>query len=234
MGSRSQDASTSRARPSLVPAAICWIAAATVYLVAEAVTAAGFAGYSYAANFISDLGVPDVGVMQGRPIDSPRSAVMNAGFIAHGILAAAGAAAAVRARPGVLGRGFLVLAVLHLLGITAVALVPGGPHTMEHGLGAVHTAGAGAAICGGNLATVLAAFRLRRSPAPRAPALVGAGLGVLGLLSAAVLVLHMTTDLIPAAPGGAWERAAVYPIQAAELLAATVILSRSRRAGHLG
>ncbi len=37
-------------------------------------------GYSYARNDISDLGVPERGVLQGRVLDSPLHAVMNAGF----------------------------------------------------------------------------------------------------------------------------------------------------------
>ena len=57
-----------------------------VYVGTEAIAASAFPGYSYSANYISDLGVPDVAEFQGRAIDSPLSAVMNAGFILQGVL----------------------------------------------------------------------------------------------------------------------------------------------------
>lgn len=52
-------------------AAACWIAAGVVYVVSEAVAAAAFPGYSYATNYISDLGIPQVETSGGRAIDSP-------------------------------------------------------------------------------------------------------------------------------------------------------------------
>ncbi|RIJ07986.1 DUF998 domain-containing protein, partial [Clavibacter nebraskensis] len=54
-------------RPLIPTAAgIAWVAAAAVYVGTEAIAASAFPGYSYSANYISDLGVPDVAVFQGR------------------------------------------------------------------------------------------------------------------------------------------------------------------------
>ncbi len=57
-----------------------WIIGPLWCLATEAITASAFPGYSYARNDISDLGVPERGVLQGRVLDSPLHAVMNAGF----------------------------------------------------------------------------------------------------------------------------------------------------------
>jgi hypothetical membrane protein len=58
--------------------AALWVVAAVGYLILEAVAAAGFApAYSYAHNYISDLGVSAL---------SPRSYLMHAAFYLQGIL----------------------------------------------------------------------------------------------------------------------------------------------------
>lgn len=70
----------------LLSTAVVWIIGPLWYLVCEAITATGFRGYSYASNYISDLGVPERGMLDGRILDSPLHNVMNAGFIGEGIL----------------------------------------------------------------------------------------------------------------------------------------------------
>ena len=55
---------------SRLGAAVAWIVGPLAYLILEAVAAEAFPHYSYAQDFISDLGVPA----------SPREAVMNAAF----------------------------------------------------------------------------------------------------------------------------------------------------------
>src|SRR3954469_19518592 len=59
-----------------------------VYLAAEAITAAAWnsPSYSYAQNWISDLGSATSGVFQGRELNSPLHVVMNTGFIVQGLL----------------------------------------------------------------------------------------------------------------------------------------------------
>ncbi len=57
-------------------AAALWIVAGLWYLVTEAVVAKHLPGYSYSADYISDL---------GRPLHSPLAAWMNGAFIAQGV-----------------------------------------------------------------------------------------------------------------------------------------------------
>lgn len=155
---------------------------------------------------------------------------MTAGFLAHGILALLGTALAVRTSGGALVRVALLLAALHAVGITIVAAVPGSPSNADTAAMAVHVAGAGMAIIGGNAAVALAAPLHCRRLLPRSPLpLLGITLGGTGLAAAAMLELD--THLLEATllPDGAWERLAVYPIQAAELTAGVAVLRRTSR-----
>lgn len=65
-----------------------FLVGSAIYLAAEAITAAAWKSptYSYAYNWISDLGSVTKGVFQVRELDSPLHAVMNSGFIAQGLL----------------------------------------------------------------------------------------------------------------------------------------------------
>ena len=85
-------------------AAWIWLVGAAVYLVCEAVAAASVPGYSYIADYISDLGV---------------SAVMNVGaFMVHGSLLLLGAVIFVRAcpTPGWAGWSFVLAAAVNAIG----------------------------------------------------------------------------------------------------------------------
>jgi hypothetical membrane protein len=116
-------------------AAITWFLGATVYLVCEAVAAAGSPGYSYAGDYISDLGV---------------AAVMNIGaFVAHGLLFLLGAVFASRA--ALPGRGFVVAAAANAVGNVLIAVFPSHVHTVVPW----HVIGAALAIIGGNVAVLL-------------------------------------------------------------------------------
>lgn len=65
-----------------------FVVAGLQYLVIETATASAWTSpaYSYATNFVSDLGVPARGTFEGRAIDSPLHAVMNTGFVIQGVL----------------------------------------------------------------------------------------------------------------------------------------------------
>lgn len=76
---------------STARAAICWILASMVYLLAEALAASAFPHCSYAMNDISSLGVPDVEMLGDRAIDSTLHVVMNIAFLVHGLLFASAA-----------------------------------------------------------------------------------------------------------------------------------------------
>ena len=141
-----------------------WLAGAAVYLVSEAVAAAGFHGYSYADNYISDLGV---------------SAVMNVGaFAVHGTLFLVGALLAVRgcASPGRLGRLFVVAAAANAVGNGLLAVFPSGT--------GLHVVGAAAAILGGNIAVLIGGLGSSRRGYRR----LSVALGVTGIASLIALV----------------------------------------------
>jgi hypothetical membrane protein len=214
---------TSRA---LTAAAAMWIASATVYVGGEAIAASAFPGYSYATNYISDLGIPTVGQYDGRAIDSPLAGVMNAGFIAHGVLFFAGAAlAALAAGPGfrVARSVFLAAAGAHLVGSVLIGVVPGSSESVATGAIGLHVLGAGLAIVGGNLASATAGIAGNRfgfAPGYRVFSVV---VGAAGILSVIALQLDLG-----GLPDGIWERASVYAITVWELVTAAALLRRRR------
>ena len=55
-----------RDEPLLRLAGALWLLAGVMYLACESIAAAAFPGYSYARNYISDLGVPYDGLINGR------------------------------------------------------------------------------------------------------------------------------------------------------------------------
>ena len=186
-----------------------FLAAGLVYLGGETVAARAWAApaYSYARNWISDLGAPIVGMFHGRFVNSPLHAAMNAAFVADGLLFMLGALllswAAMIGRP----RLFLTLALLHSAGMLLIALVP---ETVPPPVGSLHALGALLAIGGGNAAILLAG-----------PRRIGLFLGFFGLASLAAL----TVPAVVAALGaGLIERLSVYPITAWELIAGLWLL----------
>ena len=212
-------------------AAICWIPAGAVYVAAEAVAAAASPGYSYATNYISDLGIPQVGTYGGRQIDSPLHAVMNTGFVVSGVFFVAAALLAVPVLGAAHRRTFLALAVTHGIGIVLVGVVHSGQVDADNGLGALHGIGAAMAIVGGNLTAVVAGLAARRSTDLRRLGAACVTLGVVGLLGTTALVLDSGSAGVDVLPDGVWERLAVYTVTAFELLVGVRTLLRLRRDG---
>ncbi len=137
-----------------VAAGVIWLVGAAVYLVCEAVAAASVPGYSYVADYISDLGV---------------SAVMNVGaFMVHGSLLLLGAVVFVRAcpTPGWAGWIFVLAAAVNAIGNVLVGTFRSGAVEMT-GTSHWHVIGAGMAIVGGNVAVIIAGLGSRRLGAPR-------------------------------------------------------------------
>jgi hypothetical membrane protein len=220
-------------RRPLIPAAagIAWIAAAAVYVGTEAIAASAFPGYSYSANYISDLGVPEVAQYQGRAIDSPLHAVMNAGFILQGALYLAAAVIATRALRTGPRRAFLALAVVHAVGITVVGLIHGSASSAASGIGWMHVVGAGMAIIAGNAASLVAGLGAGRGSgrlgAARAFRVASVALGVVGLVALALLQTVGGSGI-----DGIWERGSVYTVTAWELMAGVAVLVAARRSGR--
>lgn len=210
-------------------AGICWLAAGAVYLLAEAAAASAFPGYSYALNYISDLGVPDVEVLAGRRIDSPLWPVMSLAFITQGVLFALGAVLAVRGSRQPLGRSFVVLALVHAFGMVLIAAVHGGQANIAAGRGWVHLLGAGLALLGGQAAAVVAGAGLLRRARTSGDIRLGVlsiVLGVVGFLG--IVMLEIDVRALPGTilADGVWERIGFYAIVAWELLIGLVLTAR--------
>jgi hypothetical membrane protein len=190
-------------RPGL-GSAVAWLSAGLSYLTLEAVAAAAFPHYSYARNFISDLGVP---------AHSPLAWVMNTAFCVQGTLFFVAAVLAVRGVETRRAQMFLGLAAANMLGNLLIAVFHSGPSPTAW----VHASGAVLAIVGGN-AAILAGSSLvggwHRA--------VSVALGAFGLVSFVFFVITLKNETPPAV----WERCSVYSITAWELLTAARVLSR--------
>jgi hypothetical membrane protein len=208
---------------------ILLMVSAVAYFACEAIAAAAWRHppYSYAHNYISDLGVPGPpSTLMGRVIDSPLAGVMNAGFIGHGVLflIAALLLAPVLAPllPGRWRIAVIVLAVLHSAGIIMVGVVHGSAYSIAHGLFVYHSAGANLAIFGGNVLSIVVGSLHRRLHAPRWFGVISIGLGALGFLSLGLLALRTSV------PDGIFERGAVYSIFIWELFTGAALLRTIR------
>jgi hypothetical membrane protein len=178
---------------------------AVQWVVSEAVAAAAWTSppYSYATNYISDLGVPDCGTRyQGRTICSPDHVLMNTSFIVQGVLFAIGVVLlAVPLLTGRARRVVIALAGAHAVGFLLVGLFHGSPAGPAYSL-ALHVAGASVAILCANTVVIMAGS-LRSLRLPRAYRVFSIAVGALGLLSEAFVGASTST-------AGIFERGGVY------------------------
>ena len=210
-------------------AAICWILAGLVYLLAEALAASAFPDYSYAMNYISDLGVPDVEMLGDRAVDSPLHMVMNIAFLVHGVLFATAAIYMVRGSRLPLRLPFSVFAIAHALGMVLIAVVNGGAHNNSLGLGGIHLLGAFLAFIGGHLTAICfgLSLLLRRNHLVRGGSLLGVFSVVIGLVGVlGIVMLQVDVRVIPGTilADGTWERIGMYAIVVWEMIVGIVIL----------
>ncbi len=215
-------------KPALV-AAVLWLFAGVAYFVLEAVTASAFKGYSYATNYISDLGVPDVGSLQGRAIDSPLHVVMNVAFIGQGILFFGAALFITRAATERPRKTFLALAAVHAVGFLLVGAFPASRANVDSGLAVFHVGGAVLGIFAGNVAAIVAGRASGRFGAPRAYTIASVVIGIVGVLSNVMLPIDAGLTTINILPDGIWERGAVDAIMVWEILTGIVLLAALRR-----
>lgn len=226
------DARSKRPDRSLLRlAGALWLLAGIVYLASEAIAAAAFPGYSYAYNYISDLGVPYDGLIDGRASHSPLASLMNiGGFILDGVLSAAAAITAIialdaRQRADM---AFLLLWIVHALGSILVGTIHSGAREVAAGIGHFHVIGAAMAIIGGNAALIAAASLARRFGAGSGYPLASLGLGCLGLLSLTLLEASRASGMA-LVPDGVSERASVYAITTWKILTGLTLLFAGRR-----
>ena len=207
-------------------AAALWIAGALGYLILEAVAAAGFpTAYSYAHNYISDLGIP---------VDSARAYLMNTAFWLQGTLFLVGAVLIARAFEAQRAGLFLTLVSANTVGNIVVATFHSGPVAQADGTLWIHQTGALLAIVGGNAAILVGSKAVWRAEGKSWYQRISAGLGVLGLLSFGLLVIGLKVAPVSVWPPAVWERGSVYSIIAWQLLTAAYLLAyrrvRARRA----
>jgi hypothetical membrane protein len=193
-------------------AAVAWLSSGLTYLTLEGIAAAAFRPhYSYADNFISDLGIPSG--------NSPLAWLMNIAFCLQGTLFLLGAILTVRAVAPPKAGLFLTFAAANAAGNLLIAAFHSGPAAHASGTGWVHAVGAVLAIVGGN-AAILAGSRVIGGGHRR----VSLALGVFGLLSFVLFLVEMKAS--SAAPLGVPERCSVYSITAWQLLTGAWLLSR--------
>ena len=193
-------------------AAVAWLSAGLGYLTLEGIAAAAFRPhYSYAHNFISDLGIPSG--------NSPLAWLMNIAFCLQGTLFLVGAILTVRAVEARKARLFVTLAAANAVGNLLIAGFHSGPASHANGTAGVHAIGAVLAIVGGNAAILVGSRTLggwHRS--------VSVALGAFGLLSFALFVIEQKAS--GSLPLGILERCSVYSITAWQLFTAAWLLSR--------
>lgn len=157
--------------------ALCWVAAAPIFLIANVVVGLAWAppGFSWATNNISDLGNVTCGVWdttRPRYVCSPWHTVMNAAFVLTALLLLAGLALTWRA----LGNGRAVRAgqgmmLLWPIGLGLAGFFPADTHENLHFLAAVLIFGPG------NAGLVVAGFARRHTQlASLRPITLAAGL----------------------------------------------------------
>ncbi|MGI4859638.1 MAG: DUF998 domain-containing protein [Janthinobacterium lividum] len=210
--------------------ALAFLLAGVQYLFAETVAAAAWITprYSYARNYISDLGVADCGqVFHSRLICSPRHVLMNGAFIVEGGLFLLACLCFLRVVPRSWRAVVVILGLAHGVGMWLVGTFNGSQAALLDGTLRYHAGGAAAAIAAGNLATIVAGWIAHRRGVRGWMAIVSAMLGVTGLLSAGVLLAG--TGAVPA---GVAERGAVYTIMTWEILLGVVILRPTARGGR--
>jgi hypothetical membrane protein len=200
--------------------AALWVVAAVGYLILEAAAAASFEPcYSYARDYISDLGITHGGVVRGRMIDSPRADLMQTAFYLQGFLFFAGALLIVGFPESPRARTFLGLMAVNAVGNIVVGTV----HS-----GTVHVAGAALAIVGGNIAILAGSAVVARVGSRRWYRNVSKLIAALGLLCLIMLMVNSATMRSNLLPDGAWERGSVYSITIWQLLTAACVLTTER------
>jgi hypothetical membrane protein len=209
---------------------ICWILAGVIYLSSEAIAASAYPAYSYATNYISDLGVPYYGVYAGRIQDSQLAEVMNiGGFIINGLLFSLAALLFFLSNRTKSSKILLTLALLHTIGNILIGTIHGGPLEAASGMGTYHFIGALLAIIGGNMVVITAGILFRQLGAPQAYSFICYCLGIVGLISLGLLGASS-----PGLPDGIYERVAVYTITLWEFMTGILIIVGHRHLRRYG
>ncbi len=206
-------------------AAACWFAAAATYLASEAAAAVAFSPpYSYAHNYISDLGVPLCGaIFDGRAICSPLHAWVNTDFVLQGVLFLTAAIAIARALSSRARYALVASAAVNGIGICLVGLFPESAAAQPPGALKYHALGALLSIVAGNATALISAFAFRELGLPRVHRLASFALPCLAAFAFTMLLLALAQGAPAVLPDGIWERTSVYTITAWELATAACL-----------
>jgi hypothetical membrane protein len=206
--------------------AAAFLAGSVIYVTAEAIAASAWTDppYSYAYNWISDLGSATAGVFQGRQLDSPLNVFMNSGFIIQGLLFGFGAFLLSRTVTGRMRTFTVVMAIVATVGYILVGTFHGSLQAQQDGTLPLHFTGATLAILGANVLSLVLGIHWRKNSETRAVGITSIILGSIGLV--AVIALFLTFDA--GLPSGAIERASVYTIVIWQIAVAIALLTSGR------
>ena len=208
-----------RRRLCTTGAAAAWLVAALGYLTLEAIAAAGFRPhYSYAHDFISDLGVTST---------SRLAYLMNTAFCLQGTLFLLGAVLIVGAFGTQRAGLFLAFAAANAVGNIIVAAVHSGSVAHADGTIWVHQTGALLAIVGGNAAIMAGSAVVRRAGGPPWYRGVSIGVATVGLLSFVLLLLRLQVAALNVVGPAVWERGSVYSIIVGQIFTAAYLFAQS-------
>ena len=204
--------------------AAAFLTGSAVYLAAEAIAASAWKQppYSYANNWISDLGSATAGVFQGRELNSPLNAVMNSGFIIQGLLFGIGVLLLSRTITGRSRTFTAVMGLLVTIGYILVGTFHGSLQAQQNGTLPLHFTGATLAILGANLLSLVLGIHWRKTPDTRSIGITSIFVGAFGLAAMVTLLLTFGAGV----PSGAIERASVYTIVIWQIAVAIALLRR--------
>ncbi|MBE7220847.1 MAG: DUF998 domain-containing protein, partial [Caulobacteraceae bacterium] len=140
-------------------------------------------------------------MFEGRAICSPLHGLVNADFVAQGLLFALAGCAASRALAHPARHALAAAALVNGVGIALVGLVPENAATP-----AVHALGATLAIVAGNATALVSAFAFRELGLPRVHRLASLALPGLAAAALAMLVVARSRGAPALLPDGVWER----------------------------
>ncbi|MBO1902480.1 DUF998 domain-containing protein [Leucobacter weissii] len=211
-----------------------------LYWVIEAIGAMAWDNprYSYVFNYISDLGVPNPGTFEGRPLDSELHLLVNiAGFALQGVLLLAATIMLWRTVSAPVMRWFyLIISAFYAAGLILVASFHGSDAAVADGTAVWHGVGALPTFVGANIILILIGIHLFRrrqqgftSVGSRVVGALFATLGVVGI-SALITLLSISGSSVD----GLVERIVIYPFLAAQVIAGVGLLRATRHTSNSG
>ncbi len=212
-------------------AAGLWLAAALFYVGSELAAASAFSPrYSYARNYISDLGVTLCGtIYEGRSIRSPLHGLMNGDLIIQGLLFPGGALAISRSLSRATASALVAVATLNGIGNALIGAFPENMPGQFTAALSCHVLGALLAIVCGNATALMSASIFRNLGLPRIHRRASIALPLVAAVSLAMLIGARRSGAQSVLPDAVWERISVYTITAWEVLTAACLVVRTRK-----